>query len=570
MHTRKKGISFKIQLLIILIIAVCVAALSIFLKSILKSYLLNEKKESTKSIAELAASYIDVDDFVTVMEEGADTEAYEIIIDTLRPFMNVEGVTYIYTMTKDDNDTLYYVVDADPEDPGESGEEYEDTTDIMLETFKGKAVSENEITSDEWGDFMSSYAPIFKDGQVIGMLGVDCEVSYIKDSVNSIMKQFLLVAFCVLIIGIAIAFIMGKSLKKNFSMLNSRILDIASDEGDLTKTVDIRTGDEFEVLGESLNKLLDKTKNTMSIAQSSSKEIRGNSGGIAASVNDVSQEINNIKNAASEIAIAESNSLENIELMHNQSSIALNNTEDVEQQLRIADELIEEIANMSAELNEFVTKATANLKEKNEEIGTELNNSLEAAHAVNQIRSLTQLILDISEQTNMLSLNASIEAARAGEAGRGFAVVASEISKLASDSSDAAEKISIIGESITDIVDSLGYVSSELLLFVNDSVMSDYENFQTFGNEYFVKAQDIKSRANAIYENTKALNNSMHEISDSASSILAASEENLATIQNIADTLNNIDNSMISVKKETANNLNAVENMNSVVGGYKL
>ncbi|MBO6113813.1 MAG: hypothetical protein J6P57_02030 [Lachnospiraceae bacterium] len=570
MHTRKKGISFKIQLLIILIIAVCVAALSIFLKSILKSYLLNEKKESTKSIAELAASYIDVDDFVTVMEEGADTEAYEIIIDTLRPFMNVEGVTYIYTMTKDDNDTLYYVVDADPEDPGESGEEYEDTTDIMLETFKGKAVSENEITSDEWGDFMSSYAPIFKDGQVIGMLGVDCEVSYIKDSVNSIMKQFLLVAFCVLIIGIAIAFIMGKSLKKNFSMLNSRILDIASDEGDLTKTVDIRTGDEFEVLGESLNKLLDKTKNTMSIAQSSSKEIRGNSGGIAASVNDVSQEINNIKNAASEIAIAESNSLENIELMHNQSSIALNNTEDVEQQLRIADELIEEIANMSAELNEFVTKATANLKEKNEEIGTELNNSLEAAHAVNQIRSLTQLILDISEQTNMLSLNASIVAARAGEAGRGFAVVASEISKLASDSSDAAEKISIIGESITDIVDSLGYVSSELLLFVNDSVMSDYENFQTFGNEYFVKAQDIKSRANAIYENTKALNNSMHEISDSASSILAASEENLATIQNIADTLNNIDNSMISVKKETANNLNAVENMNSVVGGYKL
>lgn len=189
---------------------------------------------------------------------------------------------------------------------------------------------------------------------------------------------------------------------------------------------------------------------------------------------------------------------------------------------------------------------------------------------VKEIKTLTQLILDISEQTNMLSLNASIEAARAGEAGRGFAVVASEISKLASDSSNAAEKISIIGESITEIVDSLGYVSSEMLLFVTDSVMSDYENFQTFGNEYYVKSQDIKSRADAIYENTKALNDGMHEISDSASSILAASEENLATIQNIADTLNNIDNSMISVKKETANNLNAVESMNSVVGGYKL
>lgn len=570
MQTRKRSISFKIQLLLILVIVICVTALSIFLRLILKSYLLDDKKNSTKSIAELAAGDIDPEDFQAVIEEGGETDAYDRILDTLSPYMDVGGVTFVYTMTKDENDTLYYVVDADPDDPADAGEEYEDTTDIMLKTFEGKALSEDEITSDEWGDFMSSYAPVIKDGKVIGIVGVDCDVTYIGEALNTIMKRFIIVACCFLILGIVFAFFMSKSLKKNFVMLNSKILDIASDDGDLRKTVDIRTGDEFEVVGESLNTLLQKTRNTMSIAQSSSREISGGSGEIAMSVNEVGEQISQIKTAAAEITKAESSALGNMEEMTNQSALALENTESVERELATAEELINEITELSREMSDFVNDAANNLKDKNEEISAELNNSLEAAGAVAEIKTLTAAILDIAEQTNMLSLNASIEAARAGEAGRGFSVVATEIAKLANDSGEAAEKISIIGESIIDIVESLGCVSSEMMLFVSDNVMNDYEQFQTYGNEYYEKAQDISERTKLIYESTRALRDGMNSMSDSASSMLAASEENLATIQGIADNLQDIDNSMQSVKAKTNDNLNAVNSMNSVVGGYKI
>ncbi|MBQ8913341.1 MAG: hypothetical protein IJ054_04770, partial [Lachnospiraceae bacterium] len=94
MQTRKRSISFKIQLLLILVIVICVAALSIFLRIILKSYLLDDKKDSTKSIAELAAGDIDPDDFQTVIDEGGETDAYDRILDTLSPYMDVEGVTF--------------------------------------------------------------------------------------------------------------------------------------------------------------------------------------------------------------------------------------------------------------------------------------------------------------------------------------------------------------------------------------------------------------------------------------------------------------------------------------------
>ncbi len=570
MKTRRRSLSFKIQLLLLIVVVVIVAALSLILRSILYKYLLEEKQESTRNIAEIAANEVDEDIYLSAVNDGEESEAFELILNTLRPYMDVEGVTYIYTMSLDENGDVYYVVDADPEDPGEYGEVYEDTTDIMLDTFKGSSNAEDEITSDDWGDFMSGYAPIVLDGEVIGIVGVDCEVSYIKDTLNSIMKKFIIVAVCLLFLGIVMAFIMGKMIRNNFIMLNSRILDIASNDGDLTRSLDIRTGDEFEVVGESLNKLLEKTRNTMSVAQNSSAAIRGGSGEIAASVGNVGSKISNLSTAASEITKASNNSLENMALMSENVNFAMDNTDSIEKQLATTEEMIGKIAELSTDLNSYINDAVNVLKDKNENISGELNEKLAAAETVSEINALTKSILEIADQTNMLSLNASIEAARAGEAGKGFAVVASEIAKLANDSSEAAEKISVIGETIVQTVEDLGAVATELLMFVSDCVTSDYEQFQFFGNECFEKAQEINERTKSIYENTKALNKSMHEISDSASNMVAFSEESLSNIHEIENALNEIDETMKSVKTQTDNNLDAVNNMNSVVGGYKV
>ena len=112
----------------------------------------------------------------------------------------------------------------------------------------------------------------------------------------------------------------------------------------------------------------------------------------------------------------------------------------------------------------------------NDEIKNKLEKALEDAKVVSEIKLLAESIMEITEQTNLLSLNASIEAARAGEAGKGFAVVADEIRTLSEQSQTAVEDIRNVTEKVTSAVTNLAYDSNELLKFVSEYVSDSLLN----------------------------------------------------------------------------------------------
>ena len=178
-----------------------------------------------------------------------------------------------------------------------------------------------------------------------------------------------------------------------------------------------------------------------------------------------------------------------------------------------------------------------NTREKVSRILTVLNQAIEESDSVKQVNNLTEDILNIAEETNLLALNASIEAARAGEAGRGFAVVATQISNLAAQSQDAANRIQEINAIVTTAVQNLAEHSTDLVNYLNESVLCDFESFVTAGNEYRENASYIENIMDEFVKKTDGLKATMAQIAQSIDSISQAIDDGVNGVSSTAENM---------------------------------
>ena len=176
----------------------------------------------------------------------------------------------------------------------------------------------------------------------------------------------------------------------------------------------------------------------------------------------------------------------------------------------------------------------------------EIEKAIEAAKEVSKINTLTDAISDISEQTGLLSLNASIEAARAGESGRGFAVVASEIGKLANHSNTTVEEIQAVTINITNAVNQLVDRATHILEFLATDVSKDYEimvdailNYKEDGASLNHIIADLSATSEELAATVNEISTSMKEISitveESTRATTNIAEKNTSMVETIVD-----------------------------------
>ncbi len=153
---------------------------------------------------------------------------------------------------------------------------------------------------------------------------------------------------------------------------------------------------------------------------------------------------------------------------------------------------------------------------------------------MDRIHELTDDIKSISGQTNLLALNASIEAARAGEAGKGFAVVADEIGSLANQTMKTVDNISGIVEEVGTAVGNMNECITELMDFLEATVLTDYQMFQDSGERYREDADyfiDVMSR---VRTGTDSLEHYIEEIVSAADDINSMTERSADSVNDIA------------------------------------
>ena len=278
--------------------------------------------------------------------------------------------------------------------------------------------------------------------------------------------------------------------------INDIINGIDQSQGDLTKRISILSNDEIADLGNGINTFMGKLQSIM-------KMIIENSRKLEEVVSEVQQSVRTSNDSASDLsAVTEELSATMQEVGHS-ATIINQNADSVRSEVEMIADKCSSINDYSKKMKENADKmeldARTNMKEtstKVQEILEVLNQAIEDSKSVEQVNGLTNDILKISSQTNLLALNASIEAARAGEAGKGFAVVADEIRQLASSSRQTANRIQEINSVVINAVHNLAGHSNNLVEYMTDSILPEFENFVSSGEQYRDNATYIEGVMN--------------------------------------------------------------------------
>lgn len=567
MKTRKISISAQLFLFILgaaVVVALVVGGVSY---ATMGTYLKQKNKNDVMEIAVIAAQNVDGETFSKAVE--GDEDALLEVKDSLSFFLVGESVTYVYTLMPKDEMNFQFVVDTDPDEPGEYAEDYE-AQEAMFEAMRGVSSVTEEPFTDEWGTFYSGYAPISYQGKVLGVVAVDYEASSIQSSLNALVRKIVIAVVIGVVFAIAIALLVAFRLKKNFNKLNDKILEVASAEGDLTKTLDIRSGDELEVISNNLNKLLYKTGNMVKEIINGTGSIESKMGNINSHVTGSVSRITDINKTVHTMVASSEAIVASIETAGEQVDFVYGDIEDIVDIVNRNADYLREIDASSAELNNTAKASSSKISESTQSIALNLQKQKEKADAVLRIKELSDSILSISNQTNLLALNASIEAARAGEAGRGFAVVAEEIGVLASNTNDAANEIQKMSTDVVEAIEGLNGLADEMLNLLSTEISEDYQKFESVSKGFTEKADEIKVSMEQLQQKTKQYTKSLENIKDAMLTVSASSQESNAEIINVSELLSSMDANMKNIDTSTRETLSAILDMNNDLNSYKV
>lgn len=396
-------------------------------------------------------------------------------------------------------------------------------------------------------------------------LATDAKSSLSATYRSALIINILIIIISIVLIGLVVLVVLVgviTPIHKMQKQLSVILTDINDHKGDLTKRLSVAKIAELELLSKGVNDFIEKL-------QSIFHTIVDNSEKIDVVVKDVKQSVVTSGDSVSDLsALTEELSATMLDVSNNVERIN-QNTDTVNTEVRAiaerSDELKEYSVGMKQQADQVEQSARTNLmntEQKVNEILSVLEQAIEESKSVEQVNSLTDGILEIASQTNLLALNASIEAARAGEAGKGFAVVAEEIRQLAESSTENASRIQHINSNVIHAVHNLADNANNLVVYMNESILPEFEEFVKTGVKYEEIASYIENVMNEFAAKTGNLRESISDIANSLNTISQALNDGVEGVNGVANSTQILVGDIENIVKRMDENQQISEDLN--------
>jgi methyl-accepting chemotaxis protein len=428
----------------------------------------------------------------------------------------------------------------------------------VVKIIEDSMQSGNPVLTNNKVNIIQTYPFSIGDTETYWSVVATVPIKTVMYAVDSLTNFTIILALATLAVSAVVIFFIANSIVKPIVKVSLTLKDISEGEGDLTKTINVKSNDEIGNLAHYFNLTLDKIrelvvtiKNQTTALFNIGNELSSNMTQTAAAVNEITSNIQSIKTRVvnQSASVTETNStMEQITInidklsgsIGEQSNSVAQSSSAIEEMLAniqsVTDTLIKNAGNVK-DLASASDLGHSGLKQVSSDIQ-------EIARESEGLLEINSVMENIASQTNLLSMNAAIEAAHAGEAGKGFAVVADEIRKLAENSGEQSKTISEVLKKIKDSIDKITKSTGEVLgrfesIDLGVKTVSDQEdNIRNAMEEQSTGSQQILEAISRLNDITQTVKGGSSEMLEGSKEVIQESKNLEMVTQEITNGMN--------------------------------
>lgn len=483
-------------------------------------------KDSQGNVTGVLGGVITAEQFHSIVqniEVGENGFAYSISSDGTRI-----ADRDLQTVQNFQNDSSLYAGQA----------EYEDYLRVQERMKNGESGTDEYVYNGI--DYLCAYAPIGDSSWSLA-LAYPSEEAFagIRDLRNKLIAATILA----LAAGAFITIMIAGTFRRPLRAIQNHASELA--RGNLTHRIASKRHDEFGAACRDLDKATGQMQEFMMVIADNVSEVNASSEQLCSTTEEVSSRIKIIGSSTDAVVDGSSHNLNSVDNLNSFMDIINGHMESLRnqaiEQSRSADINKEKAFSAQKEARSAITESRGIYKIQQEKI----RQSLEAGKVVGEIRTLTDVISEISDETNLLALNASIEAARAGEMGKGFAVVAGEVGKLAYETAQSIQSIQSTVEKVEAAFAELSANGQSLLDFIDEKIQPQLNSYLKTGENYYEDSESISRTSELILDMVNDVQKAVENADTAILDVKKTTDSSLHNTVEIQDSIKSCSQAML-------------------------